>query len=104
MSLELVYLPEVSRDFAEAFFYYEARSSHAALGFEIAFGSAKTEVELDLVIHQRIFEHYHRVFIGNFPYNLYDRLSGTRTAVIVALLHSRFSPERISATLRERAP
>ena len=48
-----------------------------------------------------MFDHYHRVFVGNFPYNLYYRLDGARV-VIVAVLYARYSPERISRTLRER--
>ena len=101
MSQEVVYLPEVSRDFVEAFAYYEALSSQAALHFEEAFGRAETEVAQGLLTHQRAFEHYRRVFVGNFPYNLYYRLDGTR-AVIVAVLYARYSPERIEKTLSER--
>lgn len=97
----MVYLPEVSRDFVEAFDYYEALSQQSALHFEEAFGRAETEVEEGLLTHQRAFEHYHRVFVGNFPYNLYYRLDGTR-AVIVAVLYARYSPERIEKTLSER--
>jgi plasmid stabilization system protein ParE len=101
MSRQVVYLPEVSRDFVEAFAYYEALSPQAALGFEEAFGRAETEIEQGLLNHQRVFDHYHRVFVGNFPYNVYYRLDGAR-AVIVAVLYARYSPERISRTLRER--
>jgi plasmid stabilization system protein ParE len=101
MSRQVVYLPEVSRDFVEAFAYYEALSSQAALRFEEAFGRAETKIEQGLRTHQRVFDHYHRVFIGNFPYNLYYRLDGARV-VIVAVLYARFSPERISRTLHER--
>jgi plasmid stabilization system protein ParE len=101
MSREVVYLPEVSHDFVEAFAYYEALSPQAALRFEEAFGRAESEVEEGLHTHQRAFEHYHRVFVGNFPYNLYYRLDDTR-AVIVAVLYARYSPDRIAKTLRER--
>jgi len=101
MSRQVVYLPEVSRDFVEAFAYYEALSPQVALRFDEAFGRAETEVEQGLHTHQRVFDHYHRVFVGNFPFNLYYRLDGAR-AVIAAVLYARYSPERISRTLRER--
>jgi plasmid stabilization system protein ParE len=101
MSREMVYLPEVSRDFVEAFAYYEALSPQAALHFEEAFGRAETEVEEGLLTHQRVFDHYHRVFVGKFPYNLYYRLDGG-TAVVVGVLYARYSPERIERTLSER--
>ena len=101
MSREVVYLPEVSRDFVEAFAYYEALSPQAAIRFEEAFGLAEAEVERGGLTHQRAFTHYHRVFVGNFPYNLYYRLDGTR-AVIVAVLYARYLPERIERALRAR--
>jgi plasmid stabilization system protein ParE len=101
MSRELAYLPEVSRDFVEAASYYEALSPQAAHHFREAFARAETEVADGLVTHQRVFEHYSRVFIGQFPYNLYYRLHGSR-AVIVGVLYARFSPQRISDTLNTR--
>ncbi len=101
MSRELVYLPQVGRDFVEAFSYYEALSPQAALQFDEAFGRAEADVEEGLVTHQRVFQHYHRVFIGNFPYNLYYRLDASR-AVITAVLYARYLPGRIERTLRER--
>ena len=66
-----------------------------------AFTRAEDEVEAGMVTHQRAFDHYHRVFVGRFPYTLYYRLTEAH-AVIVGVLHSRFSPERIEETLRER--
>jgi plasmid stabilization system protein ParE len=101
MSRQVVFLPEVSRDFVEAFAYYEALSPQTGLRFNEAFGGAETEIEQDLHTHQRVFDHYHRVFVGNFPYNLYYRLDGAQ-AVIVAVHYARYSPERISRTLRVR--
>lgn len=101
MSRELAYLPEVSRDFVEAVTYYEALSPQAALHFEKAFGRAETEVAEGLVTHLRVFEHYHRVFIGQFPYNLYYRLHSSR-AVIVGVLYARYSPQRLADTLAKR--
>lgn len=51
MSRPLVYLPDVARDFADAFAYYEALSPAAALNFEQAFGAAASEVEAGLRSH-----------------------------------------------------
>lgn len=102
MSRPLVYLPEVARDYADAFGYYEALSPSAALEFDKAFSRAETEVESGLVTHQHAFEHYHRIFVGQFPYHLYYRLTATH-AVIVGVLYARFSPRRIEETLRGRA-
>ncbi len=101
MSRALAYLPEVAHDYSQAFAYYEALSNAAALNFDAAFSRAEAEVENGMVTHQRVFEHYHRVFVGRFPYYLYYRLTPTH-AVIVAVLYARFSPERIEETLRGR--
>ena len=101
MSRPLRYLPEVARDYADAFGYYEALSPSTALKFDAAFSQAELEVESGLVTHQRAFEHYHRVFVGRFPYHLYYRMTHSH-AVIVGVLYARFSPERIAATLRDR--
>jgi hypothetical protein len=102
VSRELRYLPEVARDYAEAFSYYEALSPAASLRFDEAFSRAERDVENGMVTHQRVFAHYHRVFVGNFPYHLYYRLTDTH-AVIVGVLYARFAPERIEAALRGRA-
>ena len=101
MSRALLYLPEVARDYADAFGYYEALSPSVALKFDEAFSRAETDVESGLVTHQRAFKHYHRVFVGRFPYHLYYRLTDTH-AVIVGVLYARFSPPRIEETLRGR--
>lgn len=102
MSRPLLYLPEVARDYADAFAYYEALSASAALGFDRAFSQAESEIESGWVTHQRIFDDYHRVFIGQFPYTLYYRITD-RYTVIVGVLYSRFSPQRIEQTLRARS-
>ena len=101
MSRRLLYSPEVARDYAEAVAYYEALSPKAALGFEEAFGRVEAEIESGMVTHQKVFGHYHRVFVGRFPYHLYYRLSGD-DAVITGLLYARFSPLRIAEALRKR--
>lgn len=103
MSRALLYLPEVAQDYAQAFAYYEAMSAATALNFDAAFTRAEAEIEGGMATHQRAFEHYHRVFVGRFPYNVYYRLTPTH-AVIVAVLYARFSPERIGETLRQRQP
>ena len=77
MSRPLLYLPEVARDYADAFTYYEALFSSAALGFDRAFSQAESEIESGWVTHQRVFADYHRVFIGRFPYTLYYRDHGS---------------------------
>jgi hypothetical protein len=81
MSLEMVCLPEVSRNFVKAFAFCEALSLRAALNCEEAFGRAEAEVEEDLLTHQRAFDHDGRVFVGNFPYNPYYRLDGARAVI-----------------------
>lgn len=101
MTRQVVYLPEVTRDFADAFAYYEALSPVVALRFDEAFGRAEAEVDTGLVTHHRAFKHYHRVFVGSYPYNLYYRLDGT-TAVIVGVLYARLPPEQLAATLQRR--
>ncbi|MBI4623887.1 MAG: hypothetical protein HY736_11815 [Verrucomicrobia bacterium] len=101
MTRRLVYLPEVTRDFADAVAYYETLSPATALRFDAAFSRAETEVETGMVTHPPAFEHYHRVFVGNYPYNLYYRLDGT-TAVIVGVLYARLPPEQLAETLQRR--
>lgn len=101
MIRRVVYLPEVTRDFADALAYYEAVSPSVALRFDEAFDRAEREVETGMVTHQRAFEHYHRIFVGSYPYNLYYRLDGT-TAVIIGVLYARLPPEQLAATLRRR--
>lgn len=101
MSRTLLYLPEVARDYAEAVSYYEALSPAASLHFAADFDRAEAEIASGLVTHFRAFDHYHRVFIGRFPYHLYYRLTDTH-AVIVAILYARFSPQRIAETLETR--
>lgn len=101
MSRGLFYLPEVARDYADAFGYYEALSPSTALKFDVAFSRAEADVESGLVTHHRVFGEYHRVFIGRFPYYLYYRLKDGN-AVIAGVLYARFSPQRLEETLRAR--
>ena len=102
MSRELIFLPEVSRDFIEAFNYYESFSpGKGGLRFEAAFKQAIQEVEAGLITHARAFQHFHRVFLRRFPYNLYYRLEGDR-AVITGVLYARFDPKKIEGTLKQR--
>jgi hypothetical protein len=102
MSRELDFLPDVSNDFVEAFNYYETLSpGRGGARFEAAFTKALREVEAGIITHFEAFEHFHRVFLPRFPYNLYYRLVGAR-ALIAAVLYSRFDPKRIERTLRQR--
>jgi plasmid stabilization system protein ParE len=102
MSRQLVFLPELSRDFIEGFNYYEAFApGRGGERFEAAFKRALQQVETGVITHFQPFEHFHRVCLPGYPYNLYYRLVGDR-AVITALLYSRFDPKRIQMTLRQR--
>jgi hypothetical protein len=65
MTRRLAYLSEVTRDFADAFAYYEALSTATALNFDQAFTRAEAEVEAGRVTHQLAFEHYDRVVVGS---------------------------------------
>ncbi len=72
MSRELVFLPEVAKDFAEGFDYYEALSpGRGGARFEKAFRSALQEIKTGKVTHFEAFEHFHRVILPRSPYNLY---------------------------------
>jgi hypothetical protein len=102
MSRELIFLPDVSRDFAEGFNYYESLSpGRGGARFETAFKRALQQVEAGLVTHFQAFENFHRVFVPSFPYNLYYRLVGNR-AVITGVLYARFDPARIEKILKSR--
>ena len=92
----IVYLPEVSRDFAEGFRYYEMILASLGAKFETAFFTAEREIEEGLITHHVDFTYYHRVNLRKFPYALYYRKAGHRV-VVVALLFSR----QHSATLQQ---
>jgi hypothetical protein len=99
---ELIFLPEISRDFIEGFNYYEALSpGRGGERFEAAFKRALQQIETGIITHLRAFEDFHRVCVPDFPYNLYYRLVQGR-AVITGLLYARFDPRRIQETLRKR--
>ena len=102
MSRELVFLPELRQDFIEAFNYYEALSpGRGGNRFETAFKQALRQIEPGVVTHLQAFEHFHRVVLPGFPYNLYYRLVKDR-AVITGLLYARFDPRRIQEALTKR--
>jgi len=102
MSRELIFLPEVSRDFLEASEYYENLSpGRGSARFEAAFRQALDQIQAGVITHSRSFDHYHRVILARFPYNLYYRLVDSQ-AVITAVLYARFEPKRIEDTLNRR--
>jgi len=102
MIRELVFLSELTGDFIEGFNYYEAFSpGRGGLRFETAFKQALQQIEAGVVTHLLAFEHFHRVRVPGFPYNVYYRLVGDR-AVIAGVLFARFDPSRIQEVLRER--
>ncbi len=95
MSREVVFLPELSGDFIDAFNYYEAFSpGRGGQRFEAAFKQALNQIEAGVITHFLAFEHFHRVCVPGFPYHLYYRLVGDR-AVIAGVLYARFDPKRI---------
>jgi plasmid stabilization system protein ParE len=102
MSRELIFLPEVRRDFTEASNYYESISpGRGRARFTAAFQQAVRQIEAGMITHARVFEHFHRAFVPRFPYQVYYRLVEDR-AVIAAVLYSRFHPKRVEAMLRRR--
>jgi len=102
MSRTLIFLPELSGDLIEGFNYYEALSpGRGGERFESAFKKALQQIEAGVITHFQAFEHFHRVCVPDYPYNLYYRLVGDR-AVISALLYARFDPRRIQQTLGKR--
>jgi plasmid stabilization system protein ParE len=103
MRRELVFLPEVGADFIEGFNYYKAFSpGRGGDRFEAAFRIALQQIEAGIVTHSMAFEHFHRVRLTGYPYNLYYRLAGNR-AVIAGVLYSRFDPKRLQEIRRKRA-
>ena len=101
MSREIIYLPEVSGDFVDAFNYYEALRVNLGQKFEAAYYRAEQEIENGLMTHRRVFEHYHRVVLKKFPYILYYRLDGTK-AVITGLFFAKRDPTGIKESLESR--
>ena len=98
---EIVYLPEVSRDFAEGFRYYEMIVASLRAQFETAFFTAEREIEEGMITHHVDFTHYHRVNLRKFPYALCYRKAGHRV-VVVALLFSRQHPATLQQLLKLR--
>ena len=91
MSRELVFLPELRQDFIEAFNYYEALSpGRGGDRFETAFKQALGRIEPGVITHLQVFEHFHRVVLPGFPYNLYSRLVEDRAVAVRGLFHTRF--------------
>jgi hypothetical protein len=77
MKRELIFLPEVSHDFVQAFNYYQTRSPRGGgERLEAAFNRALRQIEAGMITHMRVFEHFHRVFSSRFPYHLYYRIVG----------------------------
>jgi plasmid stabilization system protein ParE len=102
MTRELILLPALSRDFREAFEYYEALSpTRGGPRFEASFRSALHDVKRGFVTHLRCFDYFHRVVLKRFPYFLYYRLVGNQ-AVVVAVLYARMDPKKIDETLKQR--
>ena len=102
MSRQLTFLPEVSRDVAEGSSYYESLSpGRGGERFEAAFRQALRQIERGLITHSVAFEHFHRVFLRPYPYNLYYRLVEGR-AVIAAVLYARGDPKKLEQALRPR--
>ena len=102
MKRDLTFLPEVSRDFIEAFNYYESLSpGRGGARFEAAFKEAVEHVKAGVVTHACVFGQFHRVFLPRFPYSLYYRLVQD-CAVIAGVLYARFDPRKIERALRQR--
>ena len=102
MTRKLSFLPESRSDFDEASAYYEIRSpSRGSLRFRQAFQETLQRIKSGLITHQKVFDHFHRVFVPRFPYVVYYRLAGEE-AVIVADLYARFHPEKTERLLKHR--
>ena len=101
MSRELIFSAEISRDFIEGFKYYEALSPRGGERFEGAFKRAVQQIEAGITTHLQVFEHFHRVIVPGFPYNLYYRIVGDK-AVVVGVIYARFDPNRIQEMLMKR--
>lgn len=101
MTREVVYLPEVSRDYFGAQRYYETISPGTGERFQAAFKKAEHEIEAGLITHHVDFTHYHRVNLHRFPYAMFYRLHESRI-VVVALLPIRRDPKSIHQELANR--
>lgn len=71
MMRELIFLPEVSHDLAEAFNYYENLSpERGGARFENVFKQTLAQLEEGFATHARAFEHFHRIILRPYPYNV----------------------------------
>src|SRR5207244_728908 len=104
MRRELVFLPDVGRDFDAIWNYYEQSSpGRGGDRFEATYRELLEQIKSGFVTHRIVFGGFHRAFLLHYPYTLYYRLPDERRAVIVALLYARFDPERIRASLTKRS-
>jgi len=102
MSREIAYLPEVSRDFVDAYHYYSALSEKLGEKFECAYYEAEKEIEDNLIKHRTVFDDYRRVVLRKFPYLLYYRDDAGK-AVIAGLLFGKRDPKEIKRLLKSRS-
>jgi len=101
MSREIAYLPEVSRDFVDAFNYYETLAVGLGQKFEAAYYLTEKGIEAGVLTHRKVFENYHRVVVRKFPYLVYYRLTGGK-AVVAGIFFAKRDPEAIKQALKAR--
>ncbi len=102
MSRRLLLLPELRKDVSQTFALYDrAAPGRSGPRFGRAFNAVLLQVEAGFITHRKVFADFHRVLLKPYPYIFYYRLAG-ETAVGIALLYARLSPETIRQTLRDR--
>lgn len=103
MRRELAFLPDVRIDFDEVWNHYEEASpGRGGNRFGASYREVLEQIKAGVVTHRVVFGSFHRAFVSQYPYTLYYRIVSESRAVVVALLFSRFDPERIRTVLTTR--
>jgi hypothetical protein len=99
---EVLILPEVSGDVADAANWYDLEG-YVGLGdkFLTAFYSYIAILQEHGEIHRTVYSDFRRILLRPFPYSLYYRYHGGKL-IISLVIHAARNPERIQGLLRER--
>ncbi|MEO8187837.1 MAG: type II toxin-antitoxin system RelE/ParE family toxin [Burkholderiaceae bacterium] len=91
MSLPVVYRPQVGRDLAVGFGYYEGQSKGLSERFLTAIGSAFDTIERYPQMFTPVHGEVRRALLSQFPYGVFYRVESKRV-VVLAVLHTARDP------------
>lgn len=92
MSMPVVYRPQVGRDLAAGFAYYEDQSAGLGEQFLVAVNSAFDAIERYPELFARIHGEVRRGLVSRFPYAVFYRVE-PRRVVVLTVLHTARDPK-----------